>query len=177
MYIAGGAPRLAGAVRMAQSIKYQETTVSAEVSAGQISGLVARYGASRFEQQWNDDGELSAIRFTLRTAMGEVPVRLDAKTDRIVELLPKPVRYNAVDRRREQAYRIAWRHLKDLTEQLLLAVHLGLKDVGAAFMDSVEVVDPDSGDTITMRDLLARHAHQISAGRPLRLLPAAVHAA
>jgi hypothetical protein len=160
---------------MAQAIKYETTSIAAEKSAGEIAALVAKYGASRFEQQWNERGELCAIRFALRTELGEVPVRMDARTERIMEMLRRPTWTLA--ERRQQALRIAWRHLKDLTEQLLLAVHLGLKDVGAAFMDSVEVIDPGTGETVTMRELLASHAHQISAGRPLRLLPAAVHAA
>lgn len=158
-----------------QSIKYESTSIAPEKSAGEIAQLVARYGASRFEQQWNEQGELCAIRFALRTELGEVPVRMEARTERIVELLRRPTW--TLSERRQQAHRIAWRHLKDLTEQLLLAVKLGLKDVGAAFMDSVEVVDPQSGDTMTMRDLLARHAFQLQPGRPLRLLPASVHAA
>lgn len=40
----------------------------------------------------------------------------------------------------KQSQRIAWRHLKDLTERLLLAVSPGLKTLPEAFLADVEML-------------------------------------
>lgn len=161
---------------MAQAIKYQKTTISAEQSVAQLTALIAKYGASSFEQRWDGEGQLVAVRFSLRTSLGGAPgfmsVQLRARTDRIYWLLRQSGDFSE-ERARAQAYRIAWRHLKDLSEQLLLAVTLGLKDVGAAFMDSVEVLDPETGATVTMADLFAARASLVGDGRGVRLLPSA----
>lgn len=162
---------------MAQAIKYQNTAVAAEKSAAALSALVRKYGGSCFELQWDSEGNPTAVRFALRTTWGdEVPVRLAPATEVIVTRLRAAGHFSA-ERARQQAHRIAWRIIHDTSEQLLLQVSLGMTDVGAAFMEGVEVEDPETGEVTTMRDLMARHAHQLAAGKPLRLLPAAVHVA
>lgn len=155
-----------------QAIKYESTSVDPTQSASEVAALVQRYGASRFELRWNAKNELEAIRFALRTEIGEVPVRIEAHTDRVERLLLEAHPSWGKPKAREQAYRIAWRHLRDLTEQLLLAVQLGLKDVGAAFMDGVEVWDEERSETVTMAEFLSRRAELVGGERGLRLLPA-----
>lgn len=72
----------------------------------------------------------------------------------------------------EQAERIAWRHMKDLTEQLLLAARLGIKTVPGAFMPDIEVWDDEEGETTAMGELFARRAQLEPGDRGVRLLPA-----
>jgi hypothetical protein len=155
---------------MAQAIKYETTTIDPTQSAAEVAALVQKYGASRFELRWNDKNELEAIRFALRTEIGEVPVRVVAQIDRVVELLGQAHPTWPRLKTREVAYRIAWRHLRDLTEQLLLAVQLGLKSVGAAFMDGVEMWDEEKGETVTMAEFLHARAELVGGDRGLRLL-------
>ena len=57
-----------------------------------------------------------------------------------------------------QSRRIAWRHLKDLTEQLLLAVELGLRTLPGAFMADIEAYDGATGETVMMYELFERRA-------------------
>lgn len=164
-----------------QAIKYEATTIDPGKSAAELAQLVQRYGGSRFEMQWGDDGLLTGIRFALRhPKLGEVPVRLAARTDRIAEILAKakPYKWEMRSTREEhaaaqkmQAYRIAWRQLRDFIEQQLLAVETGLFPVHEVFMAQIETRDPVSGDLVTMGELLERHA-AISPGGGLRLLPA-----
>jgi hypothetical protein len=156
-----------------QAIKYQTTTVAAERSGNEIMALVRKYGGTRFEQMWGEAGELVGIRFAIRTDAGEVPVSMKARTERIREVLLKS-RRRVTTRQREEltalAHRVAWRHLKDLTEQLLLAVELGLQDVGAAFMAHIEVWDDAEGETVTMAEYLQRRAVLEPGDRGVRLL-------
>lgn len=158
---------------MAQAIKYQSTTVEPIKSAGEIQTLVQKYGGTRCEIRWDQHGHIIGVRFAIRhERFGEVPVRLTAKTDRIFEILQEPRRSHdrgkkaAIDR--AQAYRIAWRQLRDFVEQALLAVETGLFPLHEAFMAAVETEDPDTGEVITWGEMLERHG----AGGPggLKLL-------
>ncbi len=160
---------------MAQSIKYESTKIDPTQSASEVAQLVQRYGASRFELRWNERMELEGIRFALRVAeIGEVPIRVEARSEKIVRVLQRAHPSWTSTQVREQALRIAWRHLRDLSEQLLLAVELGLKDVGAAFMDGVEVYDDVADETVTIAEYLNRRARLGAGEGGLRFLPAGV---
>lgn len=166
---------------MAQTLKYETTTVDASQSAMQLSALVQRYGGTRFELRW-DDGILTGVRFAIaHPALGEIPVRLQARIREVETRLRKARPWHRRMRRTpaqyeremaEQAYRIAWRHLKDLCEQLLVATDLGVIEIHEGFLWAVEAEDPVTGQVTTFGDLLAQHTKAIGAGGALRLLPA-----
>lgn len=64
---------------MAQSIKYQSTDIDPAKSVSQLGELVRKYGGSRFEQLWGDEGEITGIRFSIRhKEIGELPVYMTA---------------------------------------------------------------------------------------------------
>lgn len=164
---------------MAQSIKYQSTDIDPAKSVTQIGELVRKYGGSRFEQIWGDEGEITGIRFAIRhKEIGELPIYMTARTGEIERILnasgyatgrtleqkqDRPAKVAA------QARKIAWRHLKDLTEQLLLAVELGLRSLSAAFMADVEVWDETRSETVTMYELFERRAQIAGSGRGVEL--------
>lgn len=164
---------------MAQSLKYEQTTVTVDKSVSEIAELIRRYGGSRFEQVWDEDGEVRGIRFAIRhESIGELPISLTARTAEIERVLAAggyAKGRGADDRRKRpqkiahQSRRIAWRHIKDLTEQLLLAVSLGLRSLPAAFMADIEAFDEDSGQTVTMYELFERRARMEESGRGVRL--------
>jgi hypothetical protein len=154
----------------AQAIKYETTKIEPTQSAAEIAQLVQRYGASRVELRWNERAELEGIRFALRTdGMGEVPVRIIARTEGVQKILAEAKRTWSKQQVREHALRIAWRHLRDLTEQLLLAVQLGLRDVGSAFMADIEVWDDVREETVTMAEFLSTRAQLAPGERGLLL--------
>lgn len=149
-----------------QVIKYQSTTVEPEISASHITRLVRAHGGVEFSHRWEAD-QLSEVAFTIEDErFGRVPIRLGARTETIQKILMERTTMGR-DRARAQAYRIAWRQLKDLTEQLLLAVQTGLFTLTEAFMSGVETEDPETGEVITMGQLVERHATQ---GGPRGLL-------
>lgn len=124
---------------MSRPIKYYDTRIDATRSAQEIGALVQKYGGSRFELQWDGNGGVRAVRFAIRHPdLGEVPIFLTAPSDVIRQKLPSSWDHA---RRESQAQRIAWRHLKDLTEQLLLSVSLGLKTLPSAFLAEMEMAD------------------------------------
>lgn len=166
---------------MTQAIKYESTSIDPTKSATEISQLVQRYGGSRFEMLWGEDGRLYGIRFAIRhDELGEVPVRLIARVENVEALIHERKPWNRRMRRtrgeyeeevRDTAYRVAWRQLKDFVEQSLLAVETGLFPLHEAFMAQVETPDPETGQIVTVGELFARHAVLEASG--LRLLPAA----
>ena len=113
---------------MSQAIKYESTTVEPEQSAAEIMRLVRAYGGIRFEMLWGDHG-LRGVRFTIQTPQGQVPVRLQARVERVAEIIRQKKPYSSRMRRTEEQYRawieeelaywIAWRQLRDFVEQAL----------------------------------------------------------
>ncbi len=149
---------------MSQAIKYESTTVEPEQTATEIMRLVRKYGGVRFEMVWGERG-LRGVRFAIQTEHGEVPVRLEARVERVAEIIlqKKPYSYRMKHDRleyekwveEELAYRIAWRQLRDFVEQSLLAVETGLFDLAGVFMGSVEVWDDEADEVVTMAELVA----------------------
>lgn len=157
---------------MRQPIKYATTKIEVTRSLGEIQGIVARYGATRFETRWNRDGTVWGVRFAIAADEGELPVALKTGTERIFEILAEargPRARASNEDLREQAERIAWRQMKDLIEQLLLAVETGLFNLAAAFMAHVEVWDEAESATVTMQEYLARRARLLPGNRGLLL--------
>lgn len=162
---------------MTQAIKYQTTEVDPAKSVAQIAELVRRYGGSRFETLWSESGEVTGIRFAIRhQEIGELPVCMTVRTGEIERILASSGyatgRTPAQKRERpqriaRQAERIGWRHVKDLTEQLLLAVELGLRSLPAAFLADVEAYDEATGQTVAFYELFERRA-RISGADPAR---------
>lgn len=122
---------------MSQFIKYETTEVSAHKSAREIQDLCRKYGAKRVETRYVD-GQIETIRFILRTELGDMPVLVRAPSEKVYQLFRKHrPRGNAI-RQRKQAHKIAWRHMKDLTEQRLLAAFVNIEDPAEAFMAHIE---------------------------------------
>ena len=110
------------------------------------------------------------VRFAIRhPQIGELPVSLMLKTGEIERILAAESTRVAAHRRREQAERIAWRHEKDLIEQLLLSVHLGTRSLQGAFMAEIEAWDDVAGETVTLGELFARRAELSPTGRGVEL--------
>lgn len=170
---------------MSQPIKYATTKIDPTQSAGEIAQLVQKYGGSRFEMMWDGQGRLIGIRFAIRhERLHEVPVRLMAAIENVEAIVRERQPYSRRMRRtrseweeetRVQAYRIAWRQLKDFVEQSLLAVETGLFPLLDAFMAHVETPDPETGEPSTVGQLFDRHATLTSSG--LRLLPPGIQEA
>ena len=148
-----------------QVIKYRDTKVDAERTVAELGALIKRYGGSRFEQSWTPGGGVGGVRFAVRhETLGDLPVSLVARTDRIRRIMRDAGLWKsyAPDDREEklavQSERIAWRHIKDLTEQLLLAVQLGLRTLPEAFLADVELYDRERGELVRMGEFLERRA-------------------
>lgn len=157
---------------MAQKIKYQTTTIDATQSANEIGVLVGKYGARQFSLHWDEEGELRGVSFVLvdQRYGGIVPIRLGARTDSIYEILTASRSYSFDEKKvAQQANRIAWRQLRDLVEQLLLAAKTGLFSIVEAFMAHVVIETAEGAET--MGEYFARTQPELGS-QGLRLLKA-----
>lgn len=156
---------------MTNAIKYQDTKVDVEKTLSDLTNLIKRYGGTRFEQNWTPDGHVRGVRFAIHhDTLGELPVRMLARTDRIQTILLNAGLWKSYPRQerekkvKAQAERIAWRHVRDLTEQLLLAVQLDIRSMPEAFLADVEIFDSQLGETVRMSDYLQSRAYTSSEG-------------
>lgn len=157
-----------------QAVKYETTTVDAGKTVGEITALLREYGDTRFEQIWDPQQRVTGIRFGLRVeGWGELPVRMEIDTAEIERLLRVAHRSWGERKRKEQAYRIAWRHTKDFLEQALLRIKLGLVPAMDGFFGDVETTDPETEEPITLAALFGRRAVLDDSGRIALNLPAA----
>jgi len=150
---------------MPQIVKYESTEVAVEKTLAGLAKLIRGYGGRRFEQIWDPAGRAVAVRFAVdHPSLGELPVHMPARTGKIRRILLDGGKWRSYpegereEKVAEQAERIAWRHISDLTEQLLLAVRLDLKTLHEAFMADVEVYDRERGGLVRMADYLERYA-------------------
>lgn len=88
------------------------TKVDVFTTIGQIQGCLAKHGAKKIMQDYNDDGRIAALMFAIDTPMGLRGVRLPANTEAVLSVLHK----QKVKADRDQAERVAWRIVKDWVE-------------------------------------------------------------
>lgn len=120
-----------------QPIKYWSTDVAPARSASQLLDLLVQYGAERTSVEWDSNRQPTAIAFAIRDPKhGLIPVRIAARIDDVIEAVRK---MKGVRIDREKARRIAWRHLKDLVEQQLVSVSLGMNTLTETFFANVQI--------------------------------------
>lgn len=151
-------------------IRYEHTKKSAHFSAAQLRKVVRKYGTSNFSEDYDDDGDLVGVRFTLKHDGKPFRVALRPPVEAICDILREGTGRSRGDVW-HKAHRIAWRHLYYLTEQLLISAELGLKSVAQVFMADIEVPDPedDRGYT-TLGRLFEQRAGEVVA----RIAPPAI---
>jgi len=96
--------------------------------------------------RFDDDGNIIGLSWTLplfhpdsREPLGDIPFQMPIQPDRTLKTLEReaPPRYRTL----AQAYRVAWRILKDWTEAQLALVQSGQVDFAQAFLAYVEGAD------------------------------------
>jgi len=93
-------------------IKDYTTTKKAIVSVAEITGELHGHGARKILQEFNDNGSIRSISFSINTPNGEQHFRLPANVDGVLHRLEKdnaPKQY----RTKDQAEKTAWRILYD----------------------------------------------------------------
>lgn len=88
------------------------TKIDVFTTLGQIQGMLVKNGAKKILQEYNDDGQISAVSFQINTPQGLQAVRLPANVEAVQRVLTK----QKVKCDYAQAERVAWRIVKDWVE-------------------------------------------------------------
>ena len=89
-------------------------------TAAEIDYILASNGATAIQKDIAN-GQITALRFTVQTSLGLIPIQLPVNVEAVQEILKamrqRKVRGN-VDYSKEQAARVAWRCLKSCVEDV-----------------------------------------------------------
>ena len=88
------------------------TKVNVYATLGEIQGQLVKHGAKKIMQDYDDDGNITALSFMVDTPTGPRGIRLPANVDAVHAVLAR----QKVKCDREQAERVAWRIVKDWVE-------------------------------------------------------------
>lgn len=107
------------------ALKNFTTTVAVENTVSEIHIALARHGARKIVFDYEEDGRIRAICFSISTPEGERGIRLPANAKRVQSVLHRQKadtkNRTRIDDSFEQAERVAWRIVKDwLTAQLAI---------------------------------------------------------
>ena len=88
------------------------TKVDVYTTLGAIQGQLVKHGAKKIMQDYDGEGNISALSFLIDTPAGPRGIRLPANVDAVHAVLAR----QKVKCDREQAERVAWRIVKDWVE-------------------------------------------------------------
>ena len=88
------------------------TKVNVYTTMGEIQAHLVKHGARKIMQDYDDDGRIAALTFSINTPAGVRVIRLPANVDAVHNVLTR----QKVKCDREQAERVAWRIVKDWVE-------------------------------------------------------------
>ena len=87
------------------------TTVNAQKTVGEITGILVGHGAKSILMNYDDDGNIESLSFQITTPNGEIGIRLPVNPDAMLRVLEE----QGVPRRylnKTHAIRVAWRIIK-----------------------------------------------------------------
>jgi hypothetical protein len=123
---------------------YLETTqIPAERTAGEISLLLVKSGASQISTEYDASHKIRALRFILgvqgRPTVFSLPVRCEPIFNRLQKQRARLSNRTAkTGEDRAQAERIAWRQLFRWVQAQLALIETGMVEAGEVFMPYIE---------------------------------------
>jgi len=95
------------------------TSVPVSRTVAQVQAKLVEHGARAVMMEYDDNGRIKALAFKAKTPSGELPIRLPIDAAATLRVLERqhynreiPARYAT----EAQAYRVAWRIIKDWVE-------------------------------------------------------------
>lgn len=143
------------------ALKNYTTKIDPMRTAAEIDYILASNGATAIQKDITN-GQITALRFTVQTSLGLIPIQLPVNVEAVQQILKKmreqKVRAN-IDYSKEQAARVAWRCLKSWVE-----AQMALIQIGMATMDQVFLPYVLNGDEKTLYEV-ARDSKFLLKGR------------
>ena len=116
-------------------IKNYTTKIAADRTVAELSQLLARKGASGIMTSFGEDAKPVALKWRIKSKHGPLSFSMPVRIDAVYEVMTQQ-RVMATDAksRREQAYRTAWRIIKDWVEAQLALLETEMVDFEEVFM-------------------------------------------
>ena len=115
-------------------IKNYTSTQNPLKTASEIESLLILNGAKSIQKDISG-GKITAIKFLVDTAIGEVPISLPVRVSAAYEILKQQKKKNPrIKADPEQAERTAWKCLKDWVDAQMALIQLGLANMDEVFM-------------------------------------------
>jgi hypothetical protein len=109
------------------------TKVAAETTAGQIQKILVGIGAQAIMTEYDDEGVMCALSFSMHHNGLPIMFRLPARIDAIHSMLQETTR-GAAMRSRDHAARVAWRIIKDWVEAQAAIIEAEQADMIEVFL-------------------------------------------
>lgn len=123
------------------AIKNYTSKKSATVTAAEIEELLIKHGAKMIQKEITN-GNISAFRFVVDTAVGLVPIQLPVNVEAVYKILQKDRKTNrAVKVTMAQAERTAWRCLYDWMAAQMALIEIGMVKLEQVFLPYVVYKD------------------------------------
>jgi hypothetical protein len=110
------------------------TQIAAEKTVAEIQGILARAGASAILSEYDAEGILCALSFSLGTPAGPIYFKLPANFAGVMRAIEKDKRIPQRLKTKEQASRVAWRILKDWIEAQVAIVQAQCAEMAEVFL-------------------------------------------
>ena len=122
---------------MAQTIYMETTAVEADRTAGEISSLLIRAGASQIATDY-ENGQITGLRWAMKVSGRDLLFAMPARVEPVYNILRKR-RTRFVDSKaevelRRQARRVAWRQLLRWTQAQLAMIECGMTEASEVFL-------------------------------------------
>ena len=117
------------------------TKIEVFATVGEIQAQLAKHGAKRILLDYDDDGHITAVAFSIATPFGERGIRLPANVEKVWAVLQR----QRVKCDRAQAERVAWRIIKDW-----VAAQMAILESEMVTMDEIFLpyMTPDGEHTV-----------------------------
>jgi len=148
-----------------KGIKNYTTSISVEKTVGEIERILTSHGAKRIMKEFDDQGGIKTVSFTIDTPSGEMPIKLPARVDRLLVILKHQGARGKIENRycnEAQAARTSWRIIKDWIDAQMALVSVDMVKIEEIFLPYV--YDGRLGQTL----FEALEAKKVNLARLLR---------
>lgn len=89
------------------------TSVEAIKTIGEIEVILVKHGAKSILTNYNEDGTVESLSFIVKTAYGDMPIRLPVNAEAILRVMQRDRQVPRHYCTHPQAVRVVWRILRD----------------------------------------------------------------
>ena len=119
------------------------TTVDPLKTAGEIEYMLVKHGARQVLKDYENE-ELASISFVIKRGPFDIPIVLTAKVDRCLAVLQREkstTRNSSIKATRDQAYKVAWRIMRDWIEAQMAIIDIDMVTLEEVFLPYIKTPD------------------------------------